>query len=510
MNSNALPASQSMHLTDEQFQALGKQDKDYYLYLLEQEIMFRKSKRLLYYLPNPKQEKFHTAPQPIRGVFGANRSGKTTCGVVEFLWHITGIYPKWYPAASRYNRAIKGRIVAADFQKGVGEVIIPAIDEWLDYSLLAEKKRNPMGIPIKWTLKNGSVFDILTHEQTTNQFEGWKGDIVWFDEPPPRDKYIACLRGLVDTGGRAWLTLTPLTQPWIYDELYVNPDKHRIFSVVMDIRDNMHNLDATFLDHFAKSLTEEEKEARLHGRFRHLSGLIYKEFDPMMHICEPPKVQPHWIRYMCIDPHPRIPTAVIWIAVDEKENIWVYDELWLKDMTIDQIAHAIHVQEGALKAHQRFIDPAMDKDNSKTTGEINIRKELMKYGIYCQRANTDKDLGKSRIKEALTPMFSSLHKTEVPKMRISRQCPQTIYEFQHYIWGDHKRSPEEKDPLEKPLKKNDHFMDCLRYIFNSGPRFYTQDEDNEAEEVQYVGEYTKYAKKPVSKGSYRSLVEGPA
>jgi len=139
---------------------------------------------------------------------------------MEFLYHITGVYPEWYPEDMKLKGRVKGRIGAQDFQKGVGEVILVFFEEWLDNSLVAKKYRNPMGIPVKWEMKNGNVFDILTYEQATEQWEGWKGHIFWGDEPPPRDKYVATLRGLVDEGGRCWLTLTPLKQPWIYDDIY--------------------------------------------------------------------------------------------------------------------------------------------------------------------------------------------------------------------------------------------------------------------------------------------------
>lgn len=456
---------------------------------------------------------FHKSEAPIRAVFGGNRSGKTTCGVVEFLWHMTGIYPEWYPQNKRYPANIKGRIAATDFQKGVGEVIIPTIEEWLDETLIAKKIRNPIGIPVKWELKNGSVFDILTYEQNTDQFEGWKGHIAWFDEPPPREKYIATLRGLVDTRGRCWLTLTPLTQPWIYDELYT-ANTPNIFTVTMDIRDNLvrYDKDGGRVGHlteeaikqFESSLTEEEKEARLHGKFLHLSGLVYKEFRPEYNICEPPVIKKHWTRYFCIDPHPRVPTACLWLAVDEHNQCWVYDELWLGDMTIEQIAHAIHVQEGDLKPRFRYIDPAMDKDNELFNG-ANVRKEFMKYGVYCERANNDPNLGKSRIKMALQPRYSGLYRTEIPLLRVSRKCERTIYEFQHYQWDEYRRNQDDKDRKEKVKKKDDHFMDDLRYIFNADPH-YISDQEQEEDHIEYVGTYTKTPVKKSSSG-YRSLVE---
>lgn len=418
---------------------------------------------------------------------------------------MTGLYPQWYPQDKKLKGCIKGRIVAKDFQKGVGEVIVPFLEEWLDMSLVRKKTRNPIGVPVKWELKNGNQFDILTHEQNTEQFEGWKGHIAWFDEPPPRDKYIATLRGLVDFSGRNWLTLTPLTQPWIYDEIFTNANGNDIHVVTTDMRDNPHLSEAAIKE-FESKLTEEEKEARLHGRFMHLSGLIYKQFNPMVHICEPPRVRQHWTRYFCIDPHPRTPTACVWVAVDPFDNHWVYDELWLADMNIEQVSHAIHAQEGDLPAHFRFIDPAMCKDNA-LAGGFNPQKELMKHGVYCTPANNDFLLGKSRLDNALTPKYVHKLGTEAAQLRVSRNCPQTIYEFQHYIWGERKTNQEMFDKRETPMKKNDHFMDCLRYIYNAGPRFVDRDADDGGE-IVYKGEYTKYPTKQTTGGSgYYNLVE---
>ena len=459
-------------------------------------------------MANPKLKAFHTSLAPIRAVFGGNRSGKTTCGGVEFLFHLTGAYPDWYPKELRYTGPVKARIIARDFGKGVGEVIVPFLEEWLDSSLVKHKSRNTQGVPIKWILKNGSVFDILTHEQDVEQFEGWKGHLAWFDEPPPRDRYIATLRGLVDYKGRCWLTMTPLNQPWVYDEIYTKNQPDRIYTVTTDIRDNPH-LEASAIREFEASLTEEEKEARLHGRFMHLTGLVYKEFEPDIHICEPPEIKSNWTRYMAIDPHDRKATAVLWLAVDTKDRHWIYDELYCENMDIEQISHAIHAQEGDLKPRIRLIDPHNDKEYSLVGGNFNVRKELMKYGVYCERANSDPSLGKARIKQALKPRYSHIQKTELPQLRVSRTCTHTIYEFQHYIWDEYRRHRDEFGQKDAVKKVNDDYMDCLRYIYNFGPKYYPPEEEDTVAEVSYSGTYTKYPDKAkASAGSYGSLVEG--
>lgn len=422
---------------------------------------------------------------------------------MEFLFHATGTYPDWYPKDERFDRSIVGRIVAQDFQKGVGEVILKFLDEWLDPSLVVKKTRNPMGVPIKWELKNGSVFDILTYEQSTESFEGWKGDIVWFDEPPPRDKYIATLRGLIDRRGRCWLTLTPLKQAWIYDDIYTAADGEHISVVTVDMGDNPH-LSKKAKEEFERNLTEEEKEARIHGKFMHLSGLIYKQFGDH-NIVEPPEIKPDWTRLFAIDLHERQKAACLWFAVDPQGNHWIYDELWIGEVTIEQLAHAIHAQEGELKPLVRYIDPAMDKDN-ELAGGFNPRKELMKYGVFCQRANTDPHLGKSRIRGALRPQYSHILGQDVPLLRVSRWCKQVIYEFQHYMWDEFARERSERDPKQKPKKMNDHFMDCLRYIYNSDPVYRPGVNEQDESEVEFSGTYAKY---PVEKrkSGYYSLVE---
>lgn len=421
--------------------------------------------------------------------------------------HMTQQYPDWYPQENRYDRPIKGRIVATDFGKGVGEVIIPAIEEWIDASIngsfVTQKIRNPIGISVKWVFKNGNMFDILTHEQSVEQFEGWSGDIAWFDEPPPRDKYIATRRGLVDNNGKTLLTLTPLKQPWIYDEIYTNDDP-TYYSVTMDIMDNP-TLSGEAIDEFAKSLTEEEKEARLHGKFRHLSGLVFKEFDPEIHFWGGKAPKKHWTTYFAIDPHPRTPTACLWLAVDEHDMMYVYDELQLADMTVAEIAHAIKAQEGGLPAKFRYIDPAMDKDN-ELIGGFNTRKELMKYGIACSRANNDFDYGITKIREGLRPTYLPLLKLSIPRLRISSSCRHLTYEFQHYMWDEFTMRPEDHDPKQKPKKKNDHFIDCLRYILNANPRYWRDEEEDDDDGPSFGGGFVKHQRKSSNKGYY-ALVE---
>ena len=102
-------------------------------------------------------------------------------------------------------------------------------------------------------------------------------------------------------------------------------------------------------------------------------------------------------------------------------------------------------------------------------------------------------------------MYQQLSKQVAPALKVFRSCKQTIYEFQHYLWDDYRRNKEELGIKDQVKKKDDHFMDCLRYIYNFDPRFFPVD-DEEDEELDYTGEYVKYPKEP-ARGGYHSLIE---
>jgi hypothetical protein len=167
---------------------------------------------------------FHTSDADVRAFFGSNRSGKTTAGVVEIAFHLTGLYPEWYPIKRRYNRPTRGRVLANDFKKAVGEVITKSIDIWIPKHTIVSKDKNSQGIFDKYWVKHvsGDVseFDIITYEQSQDVAEGWSGDFAWYDEPPPRGHRIATARGLMDFDGWEIFTLTPLKEAWLFDEIF--------------------------------------------------------------------------------------------------------------------------------------------------------------------------------------------------------------------------------------------------------------------------------------------------
>lgn len=430
--------------------------------------------------------------------FGANRSGKTTAGAIKAAIHATGRYPHWW-TAKKYFRPTIGRIFAKDFHKGA-QVVIKKLFAWLPRdSFVHPPKRGNMGIEVYWHIKhaNGgeSFFDIMTYEQDPFSAEGWDGDWVWFDEPPPRDMYIAAVRGLVDNEGLCWFSLTPLKEPWLFDEIYCakNPN---VFSVICDMRHNLERvnplsgetigLTETAIRKFEMKLTEEERETRAHGKFRYLAGRIWKEWDRDVHTFDRYKQWPldrqkgvivagqppsHWPRAFFLDPHDRMPHALLWVACDEAGDYWAYREAWLADALLEDVVEFCKKEEMAAKERilVRVLDPNFGPRVYGNSG-LTTRDEIEKAGrekLYPMRfvfGNDNKELGRKEFTSLIRfdktrPISFSNH----PKFRAANDLKEFIYQIEHYIWDDYKSSSD-RDPKEKPKNINTHFPDLCHYL----------------------------------------------
>ena len=130
---------------------------------------------------------------------GGNRIGKTVLGACVVGMACLG-YKPWDKGDSIFGKGpVRVRVICVDWEHHAAEVVVPALKEWLPVGSY-ETKKNNTGVDAFWKFRNGSTIELMTHVQDTKQHEGWKGNLVWADEPLPRDKYIANKRGLVDCG----------------------------------------------------------------------------------------------------------------------------------------------------------------------------------------------------------------------------------------------------------------------------------------------------------------------
>lgn len=443
------------------------------------------------------QCEFINTSADIAAFFGSNRSGKTTSNVVKIGFLTTGQYPDWY-TGRKFRGKTKGRIFVKDYGSAC-RVVTDKLHDWLPQDCyIHAPRRNNQGAEVEWTIKheNGglSFFDIMTYEQKTEAAEGADQDWVYFDEPPPRALYIAATRGLIDRDGICMFGLTPLKEPWLFDEIY-NAKNPNIMSVICDMRHNLERynplskqiigLKEASIRKFEQKLTEEERETRMHGKFRYLAGRIWKEWEREIHTFDrtmwvagkdgvivngqPPA---HWARCMLIDPHDRNPHALIWIACDETNNFWAYREAYLPEMIIkDVVSHIKRVETLAReKIALRMMDPNFGPKRYANRG-LTVRDEFelegrdMQYPIRFMFGGDASELGRDMVAKLLKfNRALPLSLTNHPQLRVASDLRECIYEVEHYIWDEYKSNPDSRDPKQAPKDINTHFPDLLRYF----------------------------------------------
>jgi len=448
---------------------LGLEEKRDLLKLLLEKEQAQKARKIENYKPNRGQLPFHQGQHRIKLLTGGNQSGKSVAGIIEVIWSALGIHP--YRKVKVPN---KGRIVASlGFEEGANQVIVPRLLEWLPQGSIARIKNNQAGIPTHYEMANGSIINVLSGEQDKMVFEGWTGDYVHIDEPCSKEIYDACRRGLIKNNGYIWFTLTPLAEPWLYSDLWlpsVNGDRKDIGVFTVDIMDNAISnggyLPDEAIAEFEKDLTDDVKEARLHGKFRHLSGRIFSQFDKEIHVVEPFDIPFAWPIFEAIDPHLSKEHAWIQVAITPYGELIVCNELWEKTI-IPEFAKHILDRRFNKQVAKCIIDTSSETPDANY--RITPRSLLREHGVETSLAHKQGsvDAGIHAIRSLLTPQKLLTGQVR-PKLYVFNTCRRTITEFMNYVQDDRSTEYLVKD---KPRKKYDDMLDLLRYIVVENPAF---------------------------------------
>lgn len=382
---------------------------------------------------------------------GGNRIGKTVFGVCVVGSACLGIHP-WDGTPTIFGPVpVRARIIAVDWEHHAREVIVPVLKEWLPKGTYATLKNN-VGVEAYWNFpETQSTLELMTHSQETRQHEGWKGHIVWSDEPLPKDKYTANRRGLIDYSGVFIMTMTALYEPWILDEIVLNPDLKvgAITEIPMSANPLLQPED---IKNFSDGLTEDEREVRIGGAWLQRMGLVLKEFKRDIHVVKNFSVPTDWPVVPIIDIHLNKPQAVGFYGWDKFDRQFVVDEIW-ENLSPEEIADEIIRRKFNFpRMKTAYIDPLAKGDNAYVKNRINIEdtfsiveKKLLPHGIRLESASKDKSSGIRNIKRSLTGANG------MPSLFIMEKCKQHIWEVQRWIF--------DKDGL--PQKENDHFMENL-------------------------------------------------
>lgn len=407
-------------------------------------------------MPNPPQVALLNAwKNPAYKVFtysGANRIGKT---FISSLIGISTMIGEWPWSGEKivfpHKEPRKIRYVGQAWESHVKAVVEPMLKFWWPKSRPLDTKKNNQGIEAIWIDKRTkSTLEIMSNVQDSSVFEGWMGDVVLYDEPPKREVRVACARGLIDRNGRELFAMTLLKEAWIHREVVKarlpdgSPDLS-VFNVNGDIYSNVgFGLTKEGIDQFAKTLTADEKQARLFGKPSYMSSLVFPKFNRDMHVKEPFKIPLDWIVDIAIDFHPSKKWMIVFMATARNNIKYICDEIW-EHGNPKYIAEEIirRVKANQYRVGRCIIDPLAkgDGNNDQTVYDI-MGQTLSAYNISLDVASKDKDNGIALVNNLL------MTENELPGIYYLTKCPMSIQQTEDLMYD-----PESLKPTA--LKKDD-------------------------------------------------------
>lgn len=466
-----------------------------------------------FYMPNEKLYYWFIMPHMIKGIRGGNQSGKTTACIIDMIMQAEGWHPlqrlnmeriieeghdpkvrKWL--TDLYERKLwiryppcKLRCITVDYTNFVDPVIGPAYEQWATKDDLAEvaysndKKRR-----ITW--KNGSFVEFKTYEQSVLSLGGAARDTIQHDEECPSGHWAQSKMRISTTKGRLTMGMTAEQGvTWTNEEIWIpgirGNDKH-VYAVEMSSYDNPIMTQKMVDDIKATCRDEAEVAIRIYGKSAPRGGRVYNmamDQEPWI-IDEFPLPEEGskeaGTLVMLIDPHPKVPHAVLWMWVDslgyaheiehDVPNIYNVAELF-RACNISELADYIkEIETYTLGRKHDFClcDPAAwntDQNNPKT-----LAQQLEDVGIHPMKASKDRDAGIIKVKELLSLQFgmdlpedmerATIRRRERPQLMTFSRCQTLRWERNKYRWRNPRQKyTEDVSVPQKPVDKDDHFME---------------------------------------------------
>jgi len=490
-------------ITDEQslishLKDMPTQDKVDLIKILEKKSTYNYKQ----YVPQDYQHSFHISPAFIRAMIAGNRTGKTWGSLHDLIWYLTGDYPDWFPIPLKRETPFYGRWIATDFKHGIGEVFMPAFRKavpgpYKEGPVIKKITKNQTGVWTAIEFQNGSVLTLMTNQQDVEEFEGASYHRLDIDEPCAYSKYIASCRGLVDYDGRVCFHLTPLSEPWIYDEIFTKADGKKIFIVTASMKDNKYNTKEA-IDKFLGQMDcdPDEQEARRDGKFKHLKGLVYKRLDRDVHKIKDYKIPGHYPVVHIMDPHDRKPHYMIWATINEYGHYIIIANLRFSGTVLETSRKIKSLErEKGIRVSLRIGDPNKFKAPAAVGLTGSLKSEFAKYGLYFYtNVNDSIAQGHSAVKQ-------KMHYDKTKPRRLGNQpglyffeegAKECFDEMLRYTYYEDKNQ-DDRGLKEKPKEAHKDYPDCVRYLVMAAPEYEPQNvfinETKEEEERDSITGY---------------------
>lgn len=387
--------------------------------------------------PHPGQKRILDSPRRFIATISGVQGGKTTIGAI---WLLREIY-KDYEA-----NIVGDYLLAAPTNKVLQQSTLQKFKELFptDWGVYKEQKQV---YQLKW---GGNIF--VRSAEEANYLEGMTLRRAWVDEAGQMKSMVwTILQARVAIAqGRVLMTSTPYAQNYYYRDIYKKagylngeqlPGGDKNIEVVTWGSVENPAFPREEQERAKASMSTALYERRYEGKFTRLEGLVYPITDDL--VVEPFGIPNDWKTFGGMDLGRSEPTAILHLAEDPKNKVYyVTDEYYragglLKDMAQWLTSHPMSRVLADPQSAQLISELRLYHGNGEVVG---ADKQEIAVGI-------------ERVSKLITE----------GRLHIFSNCKNTIEEINVYHY-----SPPDPDKLviDKPISKDDHAMDALRYAFN--------------------------------------------
>lgn len=390
-------------------------------------------------LPLPTQKKFHNSKVKYRLLAGGFGTGKTTSLCLEVIYELLK-FPN--------NYGLLGRKELPELKSTTLKELLDILPPELIYD------HNKQDRYIKLINKSELYYMNLDDARAAvNKITSLNLGFAAIDQLEEiNEEVFLAIRGRLrreNSHRNFFATCNPAGHDWIYNRWKLNPTKnYELFEATT--LENIYLPEDYILD--LLSYPEKWIKRYVYCSWDDFEGLVYDEFTEALHTFdgdyEPNENDTH---IHVLDYGFRNPTCILFAATDYDGITRIYDEYYQSETLIEDIAMGYRKNPFWEKAI-RIADPSIhrvERDGNNVAGEFD------RFGVYWDRADNDVRQGINRVNQ----LFKN------GKLLIHRRCRNLLREIGNYKWKSIKPG-QMRNEYEEPIKKDDHAMDCLRYIAN--------------------------------------------
>jgi len=421
-------------------------------------------------------------------LFGGNQSGKSHTAAYDLICYARGIHP--------YNdRLLKGDIViwvvSAEYttiRTGIYKHLKNLIPDWEIERVGPNVPGHELPTFIRLNRTIGGsceIYFMSAKGDSRQKFQAEAVNIIYIDEEVPDNIVEEIEARTISTGGWFNISATLVESfDWLTElETRAERGDSTVFLTRLDTTQNPYaNKEA--VSYFLSKWSYETQEFRIKGKSRRSTGLVFKNWVHK-HEIAPFKIPKEWPRWCAVDPGFRV-CAVLWITVDEKNHAYAYRELYARNEALYSIAIAIksaerwtlnqelsqqfgHFVWEETDESEHMVDRIIDdKRNSRLiTGDFGVLEQLYsKYGLLCTPADKNRHAGIEDCRFWLEDLSDNK-----PGFSAFNILDHFITEIRNYRFRTKRVRKDQNDPIDEPVKRDDHLMDDFRYLARIKPKY---------------------------------------